>query len=833
MRSRIFGVSVLITFFLLVPLARSAVNGNGGWTVIGWNNLGMHCMDRDFSVFAILPPYNSIYAQVMDANGLLIRNATGITVTYQAVADPTGSINTTSIGKTNFWQFVQPLFGASPAPDVGLTGLRMPGSGNTPQPMGFDSVATWFGAEGVPITPTDDAGRRNSYPMMHIVLKDSSGHVLTSSDIVLPISDEMDCTACHASGSDPAAMPAAGWVWDCSRDRDYRLNILRLHDDRWLGNTAYQAALAQAGYNAGGLFPTVVTAGSPILCARCHASNALPGTGYAGIPPLTESEHGGHAAVIDPVTGLTLDASTNRSACYRCHPGSTTKCLRGAMGASVAADGTMAIQCQSCHGSMSRVGAAGRVGWLDEPTCQNCHTGTATHNNGQIRYTSAFDTNGQPRVAVDQTFATTPNVPATGFSLYRFSTGHGGLACEACHNSTHAEYPSTHPNDNIQATELQGHLGMLVECNACHPSQPTTVTGGPHGMHPVGQQWVNDHADAVEQQGGPAPCQACHGTDYSGTVLSRAQATRTLSTSFGTKSVWRGFRVGCYTCHLGPANANGNPNQAPVAANATLTLQAGTPTGLGLVASDPNGDALALRIVTQPQHGTVALVSSQATYYPSETYVGTDSFTFAAWDGQTDSNLGTVTVQAHGSFADVPIGYWAGNWIERLYHSGVTAGCGTNPLVYCPEQVVTRAEMAVLIEAAKRGTGFVPPRAAGIFGDVPSNYWAADWIEQLFNDHITAGCSVTPLLYCPESPVTRAEMAVFLMVAEHGASCPPPAATGTVFTDVPASYWAAPWIEQLDVEGITAGCGNGMFCPEAPVTRAQMAVFLTTMFKLQ
>jgi hypothetical protein len=77
----------------------------------------------------LLPPYNTINAQLIDPNGNLVTNP-GITVTYQAVADPDGSINTTSQGKTNFWQFVLPLFGASPAFDVGLTGVAMPGAGN-------------------------------------------------------------------------------------------------------------------------------------------------------------------------------------------------------------------------------------------------------------------------------------------------------------------------------------------------------------------------------------------------------------------------------------------------------------------------------------------------------------------------------------------------------------------------------------------------------------------------------------------------------------------------------------------------------------------------------
>jgi predicted outer membrane repeat protein len=112
-----------------------------------------------------------------------------------------------------------------------------------------------------------------------------------------------------------------------------------------------------------------------------------------------------------------------------------------------------------------------------------------------------------------------------------------------------------------------------------------------------------------------------------------------------------------------------------------------------------------------------------------------------------------------------------------------------------------------------------------IFADVPTTYWANTFIERLYNNGITGGCSASPLMYCPEATVTRAQMAVFLLVAEHGTGYTPPPASG-LFNDVPASNGFAKWIEQLYNEGITGGCGGGNYCPNAPVTREQMAVFL-------
>jgi hypothetical protein len=60
------------------------------------------------------------------------------------------------------------------------------------------------------------------------------------------------------------------------------------------------------------------------------------------------------------------------------------------------------------------------------------------------------------------------------------------------------------------------------------------------------------------------------------------------------------------------------------------------------------------------------------------------------------------------------------------------------------------------------GAAHVPPPAQGIFDDVPPDHFAIDWIEDLYARQITGGCSASPLLYCPEQPNTRGEMAVFL-----------------------------------------------------------------------
>jgi hypothetical protein len=542
-----FTTSVPVSLVVASPITPPPPTG-AGYKLIGWNDLGMHCFDgKDYSVFGVLPPFNTIHVHLIDSAGALVKEPAGYTITYQAIGDPlTNTLNASSAAKTNFWQYAATLGFGSLLPDMGWKGFGMPGVSNTPQAMAFNTPDNTWQAVGIPITPFTDSATVNYFPMMRISAKNSSGTVVATTDIVLPISDEMMCSTCHSSNSvSAAARPAAGWVGNRDLAKDVKLNILRKHDDRFKTNAVFQSASTLLGYGAAGL--EAIVASRPILCASCHGSNALSAPGATGVPPLTTSMHSLHANAIDPATSQTLDSAVARSACYNCHPGPKTQCLRGAMGTLKDTNGNNEIECQSCHGTMSTVGRAGRQGWLEEPSCQICHSGTAVSNNGQIAYTSVFTTGTTQRVAVDQTFATNPNTPAAGISLYRFSSGHGGLQCEACHNSTHAEYATPMTNDNVQSINLQGHSGMIAECSACHSTVPTTVSGGPHGLHPIGSSWVSRH-QSVADGGGAAQCQVCHGTDYRGTILSKTKAARTLA----GRSFPAGTVIGCYSCHNGP-----------------------------------------------------------------------------------------------------------------------------------------------------------------------------------------------------------------------------------------------------------------------------------------
>ena len=541
----------LLFYVFVITLITSSCGGGGGgdndnysnpqnpnaplYTVIAWNDLGMHCMDADYSVFAVLPPYNTLIAKAIKTGEKpIILDGNSAELTYEPYIDPQYSpSNTFSDGKTEFWNYVDKLFNVSLAPNTGLKGNKWV---NSPQPLEYNTQWKWFTAEGIPVTPYTDNGNKYFYPMVKVALKDKSGNLLATTKTVLPVSDEMTCIECHGSNSGyNATRPSTGWENDPNPEKDYRWNILKLHDDK-VDITPYLQQLRDKGYNYQNKLYDTAKNGTPIMCAACHKSNALPGSGISGIPPLTQAIHSKHASAIDPDTGRQLNDSANRDSCYKCHPGQNTQCLRGAMGSA-------GIQCQNCHGNMAMVGSSNREGWLDLPNCQACH-----HDGKRER--TAIE-NGQLRKPADRTFATNPNTPMQGYSLFRFSKGHGGVDCEACHGSTHAIYPSSKHGDNMQSIALQGYAGEIRECFVCHGKEvPLTPNGGPHGIHTVGQGWVNNHGHYAE--GNQASCTKCHGSDYRGTPLSELRTTKTFQTEWGQITLNKEHQVSCYDCHNGP-----------------------------------------------------------------------------------------------------------------------------------------------------------------------------------------------------------------------------------------------------------------------------------------
>lgn len=193
-----------------------------------------------------------------------------------------------------------------------------------------------------------------------------------------------------------------------------------------------------------------------------------------------------------------------------------------------------------------------------------------------------------------------------------------------------------------------------------------------------------------------------------------------------------------------------------------------------------------------------------------------------------DGATSTVPTLFFANFLDVAESHPQRAYIESLARHRITAGCGGGN--FCPSSNVTRAQMSIFILRAKYSGSFVPAKASGnVFSDIPVSAFAADWIERLAAEKITAGCGGK--LFCPDASTTRAQMMVFLVRAKYGSSYTPPAPTG-IYADVPVTNMYAPFVEQAARAGFVSGCGGSYFCPDREVTRAEKAELIVRTFSL-
>jgi hypothetical protein len=182
---------------------------------------------------------------------------------------------------------------------------------------------------------------------------------------------------------------------------------------------------------------------------------------------------------------------------------------------------------------------------------------------------------------------------------------------------------------------------------------------------------------------------------------------------------------------------------------------------------------------------------------------------------------GTASV---APYADVPANDIFADYIGIIKANAITSGCtATN---YCPSATTTRGQMAVFIVRSLLGTDDFTVRQDQYFTDIPSTHPLFKWIQKLRELNITTGC--TPFTFCPDNPVTRGEMAVFLVRAKLGDTFT--SSSTPYFSDVPATNVFFRYIQKLRQLGITAGCTATDYCATSTNTRAQMAVFLTRMF---
>ena len=293
-----------------------------------------------------------------------------------------------------------------------------------------------------------------------------------------------------------------------------------------------------------------------------------------------------------------------------------------------------------------------------------------------------------------------------------------------------------------------------------------------------------------------------------------------------------------------------------------VTTLASTPAGsrISVTATDPAGNTsefsqrlpFSVSARSGPPAGGTSIVISGTNFNPGATVtvggvaatgvnVGSDTSVSATTPAlapgtanditvtNTDGTNGSLVKGFVADFLDVPGSEQFYFYVTTLVSNGITAGVGGG--LYGINDNTLRQQMAVFLLKAKHGLCYAPPACAGAFSDVPCPSTFANWIEAMAAEGITGGCGGGN--FCPQNPVRRDQMAVFLLKAEHGSSYTPPPCTG-VFTDVACPSTFAAWIEQLAAESITGGCGAGpTYCPLSPNTRGQMAVFITRTFGLQ
>jgi subtilisin family serine protease len=216
-----------------------------------------------------------------------------------------------------------------------------------------------------------------------------------------------------------------------------------------------------------------------------------------------------------------------------------------------------------------------------------------------------------------------------------------------------------------------------------------------------------------------------------------------------------------------------------------------------------------------------------ATNTATSTSTMTPTSTMTATVTQTPTVTPTATLTP--IFTDVPNDYWAIDYIQALYLAGYVAGCNADPLMYCPDSVISRAEAAVFVERGIHYSTYLPgDPSSQTFNDVPLSSWAAKWAGQLYIDGYTSGCNTTPLLYCPWGGNTRAEASVFFLRMLNGQSYVPPEPTVQVFDDVPLGEWYTKWVHAAYDAGLLPACQTSplRFCPHEDLTRAWAAYMM-------
>jgi hypothetical protein len=322
------GVALVTVHLSCMKVNTKPILTGQDYMVFAWNDLGMHCLNPTYDSAVILPPYNTIWVEVVKRGDPPQLITEGIVAEYK-LKNNSSSYKKREYGK--FWDNAPKLFGATLALDTGLN-LKTPDRHNAL--VGEMSVfGDHFEAVGVPIVPVYDNGEWNPYQVAVITIKDRDGTILAQTEVTTPTSDEINCSKCH--GKSPFE------------------DIIARHD------AANETDLADM---------------KPFLCANCHGSPALgqTGQGEAGLY-LSQAIHGFH--------------SDKGAECYDCHPGRQTLCSRSL--AHTAEDGNCTTCHGEMQKVAASIRDSKRVPWENEPKCNSCHDDIGEIDTGQVLYRNA------------------------------------------------------------------------------------------------------------------------------------------------------------------------------------------------------------------------------------------------------------------------------------------------------------------------------------------------------------------------------------------------------------------------------------------------------------
>ena len=489
--------------------ARSVATGT--YVLMVNNDLGIHCTCPDSTLVSILPPANTLRAQVLynspSGGPQIITDPTKITVEYtvpfadQLLKDPR---YLTYLDNANKMYPTQEGWAAiSRTNPVSIAGTPLKTGKFTAKP----EHNMWV-AELIPVFPplqpaggegtfTDSFGdTRQAFPTVIVTVKDAkTGVILAQNTKVSTPVAFANCCTCHREiykdtfGSYPA-----------NPLDSFRETMLKPHD---LKHNTDLLKLTQAGI--------------PVRCSRCHVDPAVGGKtpGYpTSIYPqavglnlpipnssmtLSYTIHQGHNLKSEFHTRFA--ALGFKESCEACHPGKeTVGCMRGVHVNTTPQGITLNFKCSDCHGDLDARNASGQLAdpWSFRtlPRCDNCHTNTGEWTTAQITAYNKVQLGG----------------------AFLNSRGHAGqlLLCSSCHGSPHAEIPSKISWENTFFINFNGgKAAPLGKCFGCHIDEGSSGWGvPPHAMSqpptptptPVPSPVPGDGATLYAQY-----CQKCHG----------------------------------------------------------------------------------------------------------------------------------------------------------------------------------------------------------------------------------------------------------------------------------------------------------------------------------